>query len=212
MDVTIKKLFLSLLLIILCESSLFAQNSVLGNSVQQNKYNFSQFGNETWDFIKRPTKWDGGDWLKLGLVSAATFLIIKTADQPIRDAVLKDPQYFNSVPIKIGNIWGDWYPTVIIGGAFALHGWLDDNSLSKKIAFEVAQSGLYTEIVTQIIKHSFGRSRPYKELGPSAFKPFSFLGWDFTSFPMFINFYTAPADSIRRRGLVKWNCNSQGKA
>ncbi|MCL4547111.1 MAG: phosphatase PAP2 family protein [Bacteroidetes bacterium] len=180
---TIKKLFITLLLIIICGSSLFAQSPVLGNSLQRNRYNFSQFGNETWDFIKQPTKWNGSDWLKLGLVSAGTFLIIETADQLIRDAALRNQQYFNSAPIKIGNIWGDWYPTVIIGSAFALHGWLDNNSSSKKIAFEIVQAGLYTEILTQIIKHSFGRARPYKELGPTALKPFSFLGWDFTSLP-----------------------------
>ena len=183
MDTIIKKIFLSLLLVIAYGSYLFAQNSVLQDSIQQFKYNFSQFGNETWDFIKQPTKWDGSDWLKLGLIGAGTFLILETADEPVRDVVLKNQQYYNSVPIKIGNIWGDWYPTVIIAGGFALHGWVDANSSSKKIAFEVVQAGLYTEIVTQIIKHSFGRARPYKELGATVFKPFSFLGWDFTSFP-----------------------------
>jgi membrane-associated phospholipid phosphatase len=183
MDTTIKKYYLSLFLVITYGSYLFAQNPVLQDSVQQFKYNFSQFGNETWDFIKQPTKWDGSDWLKLGLIGAGTFLIIETADEPIRDVVLKNQQYFNSVPIKIGNIWGDWYPTVIIAGGFALHGWLDDNSPSKKIAFEIVQAGLYTEIVTQLIKHSLGRARPYNELGATSFKPFSFLGWDFTSMP-----------------------------
>lgn len=183
MNKNTKIIFLSLLLIIVCESSMFAQNSILANSTQQNKYNFSQFGNEAWDLIKQPTKWNGGDWLTFGLVSASTFLMIKTADEPIRNGILKNQQYYNSIPIKIGNMWGDWYPTVVIGSAFALHGLSNDNSPSKKIAFEIMQAGLYTEIVTQIVKHSFGRARPYKELGSTAFKPFSFLGWDFTSFP-----------------------------
>ena len=183
METIIKKILLSLLLAILCESSIFAQDSTLGNSEQINKYNFSQFGNETWNFIKQPTKWDGSDWLKIGIISAGTFLILETADQPIRDVVLKNQQYYNSLPIKIGNTWGDWYPTVIVAGGFALHGLLDDNTSSKKIAFEVVQSALYTEILTQIVKHALGRARPYNELGPTAFKPFSFLGWDFTSMP-----------------------------
>ena len=178
-----RRFILLLVFIGVCGISLFAQSHVLQNSVQPNKYNFSQFGNETWDFIRQPAKWDGGDWLKLGLIGAGTFIIIETADQPIRDVVLKNQQYYNSLPIKIGNMWGDWYPTVIIAGGFALHGLLDDYSPSKKIAFEVIQAGLYTEIVTQIIKHAFGRARPYNELGPNAFKPFSFLGWDFTSLP-----------------------------
>jgi membrane-associated phospholipid phosphatase len=183
MNAFIRKILLSFFLITLCGSVAFAQNSVLGNSVQQLKFNLSQFGNESWDFIKQPTKWSGNDWFKLGLIGAGTFLILETADEPIRDVVLKNQQYYNSVPIKIGNIWGDWYPTVIVASGFALHGWLDDNYSSKKIAFEVVQAGLYTEVITQIVKHAFGRARPYNELGAKEFKPFSFLGWDFTSMP-----------------------------
>jgi membrane-associated phospholipid phosphatase len=189
MDTTIKKFILLFLLIIICGPSLTAQSPALLDTVDQNKYNFSQFGNETWGFIKQPTNWDGGDWLKIGLLSAGTYLIIATADQPIRDYIgyprldNSVPKYYNSVPIKVGNIWGDWYPTVILAGGFAIHGWLGDNTSSKKIAFEIVQSGLYTEFVTQIIKNSFGRARPYMEQGSTEFKPFAFLGVDYTSLP-----------------------------
>ena len=69
-----KKLYLSLLLVIIFASSAFAQFPRLQDSVQQNKYNFSQFGRETLGFIIQPTKWDGSDWLKLGLLGAGTFL------------------------------------------------------------------------------------------------------------------------------------------
>ena len=183
MDKNLKKVILSLFLAIIVVSSAFAQNSDLKNSVHRLKYDFSQFGNETWDFIKQPTKWDGSDWIKLVLIGGGTFLIVKTTDQPVRDVVLKNQQYYNSLPIKIGNIWGDWYPTVIIGSAFALHGLVGANYTSRKIAFEILQAGFYTEVITQIIKHSLGRARPYNKLGPNYFKPFSFLGWDFTSMP-----------------------------
>ena len=132
MYTTIKNIFLSLLLIILCGYTLFAQNITLPDPAERNKYNFSQLGKETWNFIKQPTKWNGCDWLKIGLIGAGTFLIIETVDQPVRDVVLENQQYYNSVPIRIGNMWGDWYPTVIISSAFALHGWLDDNTSSKK--------------------------------------------------------------------------------
>ena len=85
-----RKIYLSLLLIIISGSSLFGQL----------KYTFPQFWNETGDFIKQPTKWDGNDWLKIGVLTAGTFLIIKTADQPIRDAVLRDGRYdTNGLPI-----------------------------------------------------------------------------------------------------------------
>jgi membrane-associated phospholipid phosphatase len=178
-----KKALLLLILTIVPDTSVIGQNPVLEDSVQLNKYNFTQFASESWSFIKQPVEWEGSDWIKLGLISTGTFLIIKAADQPIRDVALRNPQYFNSIPIKIGNMWGDWYPTVVISGVFALHGLVDDNSTSKKIAFEILQAALYTEILTQIVKHSFGRARPFNDLGPTTFKPFSFLGWDFTSLP-----------------------------
>lgn len=43
------KILVSLLLVILCESSFLAQN----------KYNFAQFGNEAWSFVNQPTQWEG---------------------------------------------------------------------------------------------------------------------------------------------------------
>ncbi len=85
MNTAIRNFFLSHLLVIICGYSLFAQDSI-----QQFKYNFSQFGNETWGFIKQPTKWNGSDWLKLGLIGAGTFLILEIADEPIGDVVLKN--------------------------------------------------------------------------------------------------------------------------
>ena len=48
----LSKFYLSLLLTILCGTSIFAQSPALQDSVQQLKYTFSQFGNETWEFIK----------------------------------------------------------------------------------------------------------------------------------------------------------------
>jgi len=104
------KILLSFLVFIICESSLFAQN----------KYNLSQFGNETVDFIKQPSKWDGNDWLRLGVIGSATFLTMQV-DQPIRDAVLKDRSYFYSVPIEAGRIWGELYSPVVLFAGFAAH-------------------------------------------------------------------------------------------
>ncbi len=59
------RFLIPLLLIVIFGSSpfgkadLFAQNPASRDSAERNKYNFSQFGNETWDFIKQPTKWEG---------------------------------------------------------------------------------------------------------------------------------------------------------
>ena len=67
------KVFLSFLAFFMCSSSLFAQSSDVRNSEDRNKYNYSQFGIETWHFVEQPTKWDGSDWLKVGILGAGTF-------------------------------------------------------------------------------------------------------------------------------------------
>jgi hypothetical protein len=186
MDTGIKKIFLLILFIILCESTLLAQNPVLQDSVPQLKYTFSQFGNETWDFIKQPTKWDGSDWLKIGLISAATFLVIETVDQPVRDAVLRDgkydanglfikesQKYYKSVPIEFGRMWGEIYSPIVLFSGFAVHSLLTDDITTRKIAYEIGQASLYAGALSFILKLAIGRSRPYLNEGTTHFTPFA---------------------------------------
>lgn len=175
---------LTLLLTILTGAATFAQNSVSGDSVKHLKYNFSQFGNETWNFVKQPTNWDGIDWLKLGLIGAGTYLIIETADQPIRDAVLKDQRYYNSIPIEFGRIWGEIYTPVVLFGGFAIHSLIADDIGTRKIAYEIGQASIYAGVLSFILKYAFGRSRPYLNEGPTHFSPFaSILNQDYKSLP-----------------------------
>jgi hypothetical protein len=171
-----------LLLIITCGVSLFAQdlvsrNSILENSAlrepgEQNNYNLSQFGNETWNFIKQPAGWDGSDWLKVGLTGAGTFLILEEADQPIREAVLRDHRYELSVPIESGRVWGEVYTPAIIFSGFAIHSWVTGDIRTRKIAFEFAQALLYGGGLNLLIKTVVGRPRPYTNEGPRSFHPF----------------------------------------
>lgn len=173
-----KKIFLFFIITILFESNLFAQDSVLQDSIQKNKYNFSQFANETWGFIKQPVKWDGGDWLRLGLLGAGTFLVMQT-DQPIRDFVNSDntyglnKKYAKSYPIEIGNIWGELYFTEILFGGFTVYALYSGDKTSHKIAFEIAQAAFYTFLVNGSLKYIIGRSRPYMEQGNQTYVPFS---------------------------------------
>jgi membrane-associated phospholipid phosphatase len=164
------KILLSLLVLIICESSLFAQN----------KYDFSQFGHETGDFIKQPSKWDGNDWLRLGMIGGASFLTMQV-DQPIRDAVLKDRSYFYSVPIEAGRIYGELYSPVVFFAGFAAHSLITNNMSTRKIAYEIGQASLYTGAITLIIKTAFGRARPFMNEGTSSYHPFSFRD-DYHSF------------------------------
>lgn len=173
MNVIRYRILLSFIFIFICESSLFAQN----------RYNFSQFAHETGDFFKQPGKWQGNDWLKLGLITTGTLLIMQV-DEPIRDVVIKsNRKYYYSVPIESGRIWGEWYTPTIFVGAFGLHGWLADNTSSKKISFEMLQAVLYSETVAQTLKIVFGRARPYENKGAFSFHPFALSGIGFHSLP-----------------------------
>ncbi len=167
------KIILSLLILISCEFSLFAQNPASRDTVYGNKYNFSQFGNETWSFVKQPAKWDGNDWLKLGLAGAGTFLVMQ-ADQPIRDAVLRDNnKYYYSVPMEGGRMWGELYMPGLLFGGFAAYSLLTDDIGTRKIAYEIGQASIYAGLLTQALKISIGRARPYVGTGSKSFRPFS---------------------------------------
>lgn len=166
-----KKIFLSLLVLIICESSLFAQS----------KYDFSQFGHETGDFIKQPSKWDGNDWIKLGVMGVGSYILIETVDQPVRDLALKDRSYLYSVPIEAGRIWGELYSPVVLFAGFAAHSLITKDMSTRKVAYEIGQASLYTGAITYIIKTAFGRARPYMNEGSSSFHPFTFRD-DYHSF------------------------------
>src|ERR1035437_4451277 len=156
METTMKKIYLSLLLCIIFESSLFAQF----------KYDFPQFGRESVDFIKSPGKWDGSDWLKIGLVGAGTILLMETADKPIRNVVLKDQRYYYSAPIVFGRVYGELYSRVVFFGGYALY---------SLIADEIGQASISAGVINYVLKLAIGRARPYLDEGPTTFHPFSSL-------------------------------------
>ncbi len=173
MEATMKKFFLSIILIILYGSTLFAQSSALPDSTDTNEYSFSQFANETWNFIKQPTKWDGSDWLKIGILGAGTFLLMETADQPIRDVVLKNQKYRKSFPIEFSNMWGEIYFTELLFGGFSVYALYNGDKTAHKIAFEIAQATFYTFYINGPLKYIIGRARPYLNQGNQTYVPFS---------------------------------------
>jgi hypothetical protein len=159
------KIYVILLTVIICNWSLFGQH----------KYTFSQFGRETLDFIKQPAKWEGSDWLKLGIISAGTLIIMETADQPIRDEVLKDQIHSKSFPLEFGRMWGELYSPVLLFSGFAAYSLIADDIGTRKIAYEIGQASIYAGVITYILKLAIGRARPYMNEGSNSFHPFSSL-------------------------------------
>jgi membrane-associated phospholipid phosphatase len=183
------RIYLSLFLIVICGFSpyraadLFAQDIASRDTVLGNRYNLSQFGHETVDFLIQPMKWDGGDWLRLGVMGGATFLTMQV-DQPIRDAVLRDNRrYFYSVPIEGARMYGELYSPVVFFIGFAAHSLITNDKSTRKIAYEIGQASLYTGAIVLAMKSIIGRARPHDNLGRATYHPFTLMGDDFHSLP-----------------------------
>lgn len=148
----------------------------------QNAFDLTQFKDEAFRFVQQPSKWEGSDWIKLGLISAGTILSMQ-ADQSIRENVLKDQRYYKSFPIEAGRFWGEGIPTLVLAGAFGLHGLASSDKTTKKIGFEIVQSAVYAGAITTLIKVVSGRARPFTNRGDAVYKPFSLFDDDFHSLP-----------------------------
>lgn len=148
----------------------------------QNRYTLGQFGDETVDLIRQPFRWQGNDWLNLGVAAAGTVVLMQL-DQPVRDAMMKERSFTKSAPVEFGRLWGDVLSMTAITGGFALHGVLADDKSTQKIAFELAQSALYAGGITTALKLVFGRARPFTDRGAGTFRPFTIWDDDFHALP-----------------------------
>jgi membrane-associated phospholipid phosphatase len=163
-----QKLLLLILFITLSGSPIIAQY----------KYSFSQFLSETGDFAIQPLKWDGYDYLKIGLVFAGSGLTM-FADQPIRDAVLRDhnQKYYESAPMRLGRMYGSLGAPIAFFCGFAAYSLITDDLWSRKVAYEIGQASLYGGGLVYIMKVAIGRARPGLNKGNATYHPFSSL-WD----------------------------------
>jgi hypothetical protein len=156
------------------QSSLFAQN----------KYDFSQFGQETGTFFTQPLRWEGSDWLKFGAIGAGSIVLMRFVDQPGRDLAFRDRSYFYSAPIEGGRMYGELYTPMILFAGFAAHSLITNDNSTRKIAYEIGQASLYGGLIDFALKSIIGRARPYTNEGTSSYHPFNFFsGDDYHSFP-----------------------------
>lgn len=148
----------------------------------RNRYNLSQFGHETVRYFIQPTKWDGTDWLRLGVMAGGTFVAMQ-ADNRIRDGLLHDKRYFYSVPIEGARMYGELYSPVVFFVGFAAHSLIADDMNTRKIAYEIGQASLYTGAIVLTLKTIAGRARPHTNVGRAFYRPFTLFGDDYHSLP-----------------------------
>lgn len=160
---------------------IFTLNIFETQLLAQNHYNFKQFITEGGDLIKRPVKWNLGDWLTLGGLAAGSYAIMHF-DGNVRSEMLKDRSFNESAVIEFGRIYGEPYTSSGLGLFFLIQGVASNNKANEKLGFEILQSFVYTGIITQIAKVTFGRTRPYIADSAFEFNPFQTLNDNFFSF------------------------------
>jgi membrane-associated phospholipid phosphatase len=148
----------------------------------QYNYDFKQFGEETADFIKQPGNWTSGDYLTIALIAGGTFSIM-FIDDAIRSEMVKDRRHVGSVPLEFARYWGEPIPALSLAAVLYLHGVINDDRTTKKMGYEIGQSMVYTAALTQFLKISFGRARPYTGENPFYLRPFQSLSDDNWSLP-----------------------------
>ena len=139
----------------------------------QYKYNFNTLKDDFSEIVKQPTNWDKNDWLTIMGVAGLTYGTMYL-DSEVRELVLNNHDYRNSIPVEFGRIWGEPLSSLAIAGSFYVHGLASDNNANKKLGFEIGESAFYSTLVTLLLKYSFGRERPRKNPNPFSFHPFSF--------------------------------------
>lgn len=136
-------------------------------------YDFKQFREETVDFISIPAKWNIGEYALLAGFSAATYGIMQI-DKDVKNLAMMNQGYGETIPLRFGTLYGEPVTTMLAGIAFIAHAQSYENHKNQRIGFEILQAFTYTASITTLIKVTFGRARPYLDLGSDHFAPFSF--------------------------------------
>lgn len=162
---------------LLCGILIFLNTNTV---ISQTKYNLETFSDDAKSFLKQPSNWESEDILIIAGSAGLTFATMYI-DEYVREQVLKNDQYRNTIPVEFGRIWGEPLATLFIGGSIYFHGLATNNSANKKIGFEIGESAFFTSIVTAFLKYSFGRERPRENGDAFSFHPFSFQNANFLS-------------------------------
>ncbi len=186
----LNRLFISLIFIITFQSCLFAQevkkdtiSETKGEKKQEKRrYRLSQFAHESYLFIKQPTTWKGGDWLKVGVVAAATISVM-SLDNTMVKLTQGHQKYYYSVPVVGGRVYGEWYSIGGLATVFGCYGIINHDDAAKKITIELLQAGIYAESVTEIFKVAIGRARPISGESSSTYHPFTIIDDNYHSMP-----------------------------
>jgi hypothetical protein len=104
-------------------------------------------------------------------ITAATFFSL-LSDKPIRKEVLNSNVNTNSVIMKVGHSYGEFYYNLGLAGLLYASNYITDNKKFGSAGKSLFESLLAGGLASIAIKYIFGRSRPYKGEGNTKFNWF----------------------------------------
>jgi membrane-associated phospholipid phosphatase len=117
----------------------------------------------------------------VGAVTAAT-LAAMPFDERVAHSSQGNQKYGNSAAVQGGRVYGEWYSIIGIAGGVGIFGLIAHDTTAKKISIELLQAGLYSELITSVLKVAIGRARPEISEGTFFFSPFN-LAYSYHSMP-----------------------------
>ena len=128
---------------------------------------------DTGDILTAPIRWDGSDWLKVGISAGLVTATVLALDQPIREASQRSRTTSRDDFAKFIEGFGAESSWAVMG-AFAVAGWGFDDSKSRRVVVDaLAASLIASGIITTAVKYGVGRYRPSATDATWSAKPFS---------------------------------------
>lgn len=128
---------------------------------------------DTGEILTAPVRWDGTDWLKLGIGAGVVTGTVLALDQPIREASQRSRTTSRDDVATFLQGFGAQYSWATIG-AFAVAGWGFDDARSRRVVTDSLAAILVAHgIVTTSVKYGVGRYRPDDTTATWYAQPFS---------------------------------------
>lgn len=134
------------------------------------------------DLAKSPGHFSGRDWLYIGAVVGGTALLF-SVDEPVRDMAQRQHGQILDDIARFSNV-GVTQVEIEIGPIIWAGGLILRNESIRMAGLEMFESLTFAAILTNTLKVSFGRSRPYVDQGAFKYRPFhASMSGDWASMP-----------------------------
>ena len=167
-----RKSFFIITLILFYTGSLSAQNNFGLPPSKSNKpgvfgnlqSDFSSALGVGWDFLKSPLSYDKNDFILSGIIIGATALSF-SIDKPFRNTILTTKSNSMDNFTNIGERFGNPKYASWLSGALYIGGHIIGDKELRLTGMMLAETIFLNGLVTQVLKSSFGRARPFLNEG-----------------------------------------------